>query len=83
MNIDMIEAAARRMSGHVRRTPLLNAPRLDTAFGRRIFVKAECLQLTGSFKIRGAGNRIALIPPEDRAKGVIAFSSASTRTADP
>ena len=54
MNIDMIEAAAARMQGHIRRTPLLNAPLLDKAMGRRIFVKAECLQLTGSFKAAAA-----------------------------
>ena len=54
MNIAMIEAAARRMAGHVRRTPLLHAPLLDKAVGRRIFVKAECLQLTGSFKARAS-----------------------------
>ena len=77
MNIDMIEAAARRMSGHVRRTPLLNAPLLDKAFGRRIFVKAECLQVTGSFKARGGWSAVSALPPEARARGVIAYSSGN------
>ena len=64
MNIDMIEAAAARMQGHVRRTPLLNAPLLDKAIGRRIFVKAECLQVTGSFKARGGWSAVSALPPE-------------------
>ncbi|WP_374397682.1 threonine/serine dehydratase [Tabrizicola sp.] len=77
MNIDMIEAAARRMSGHVRRTPLLNAPLLDKAVGRRILVKAECLQVTGSFKARGGWSAVSALPPEARARGVIAYSSGN------
>ncbi|MBL9072949.1 threonine/serine dehydratase [Tabrizicola sp.] len=77
MNIDMIEAAARRMSGHVRRTPLLNAPLLDRAIGRRIFVKAECLQITGSFKARGGWSAVSALAPEARARGVIAYSSGN------
>jgi threonine dehydratase len=52
-DIALIEAAARRLNGHIRRTPLLHAPLLDRIAGRRIFVKAECLQITGSFKARG------------------------------
>lgn len=77
MNIDMIEAAARRMAGHVRRTPLLNAPLLDKAVGRRVFVKAECLQVTGSFKARGGWSAVSALAPEARASGVIAYSSGN------
>lgn len=77
MNIDLIEAAARRLSGHVRRTPLLNAPLLDKTVGRRIFVKAECLQITGSFKARGGWSTVSALPPEARARGVIAYSSGN------
>ncbi len=77
MNIEMIEAAARRMAGHVRRTPLLNAPLLDKAAGRRIFVKAECLQLTGSFKARGGWSAVSALSPQTRARGVIAYSSGN------
>ena len=51
MNIEMIRAAAERIKGHARVTPLLNAPLLDAVAGRRVFVKAECLQWTGSFVI--------------------------------
>lgn len=77
MNIDRIIAAAERLEGHAVRTPLLNAPLLDELAGRRIFVKAECLQKTGSFKYRGARSAISALPPEQRSKGVIAFSSGN------
>lgn len=77
MNIDAIEAAALRLKGHAVRTPLLNAPLLDKAAGRRIFVKAECLQKTGSFKYRGARSAISALHPEERLKGVVAFSSGN------
>ena len=77
MNIDRITAAALRLKGHAVRTPLLNAPLLDAAAGRRIFVKAECLQKTGSFKYRGARSAVSALDPETRARGVIAYSSGN------
>jgi len=76
-DIAMIEAARARLDGHVRRTPLLSSPFLDEIAGRRIFVKPECLQHTGSFKFRGAWSAISGLSPEARAKGVIAFSSGN------
>jgi threonine dehydratase len=76
-DIAMIEAARARLHGHVRRTPLLSSPFLDDIAGRRIFVKPECLQHTGSFKFRGAWSAISALDPELRAKGVIAFSSGN------
>ena len=77
MNVDMIHAAAARLHGHARVTPLLNAPLLDRVAGRRIFVKAECLQLTGSFKFRGAWSALTALDAETRQRGVIAFSSGN------
>ena len=77
MNIDMIEAAARRLKGHARRTPLLSSPFLDEIAGRRVLVKAECLQHTGSFKFRGAWSAVSALDHGTRAKGVIAFSSGN------
>ncbi|HDZ83172.1 MAG TPA: threonine/serine dehydratase [Roseobacter sp.] len=77
MNIDMIRAAASRLEGHVRRTPLLNSPFLDEIAGRRVWVKPECLQHTGSFKFRGGWSAVSALDPEVRAKGVIAFSSGN------
>ena len=76
-SIAQIEAAAARLSGHARVTPLLNAPLLDAAAGRRIFVKAECLQLTGSFKFRGGWSAISALDPAARTKGVMAYSSGN------
>lgn len=76
-DIARIEAAAQRLAGHVRRTPFLNAPLLDKAAGRRVFVKAECLQVTGSFKARGGWSAVSALTPEARARGVIAFSSGN------
>ena len=77
MNIDMIRAAAARLKGHVRHTPLLSSPFLDEIAGRRIFIKPECLQHTGSFKFRGGWSAISALDPETRAKGVFAFSSGN------
>jgi threonine dehydratase len=76
-DLTMIMAAAQRLKGHARRTPLLNAPLLDRIAGRRVFVKAECLQWTGSFKFRGAWSALTALSAEARAKGVIAFSSGN------
>lgn len=72
-DITMIDAAAARLAGHARRTPLLSSPFLDDLAGRRVLVKAECLQHTGSFKFRGAWNAITALEPA----GVIAFSSGN------
>ena len=77
MTPDLIRAAARRMAGHVRRTPLLNAPLLDRLAGRRVLVKAECLQLTGSFKARGGWAAVSALDEGARARGVIAYSSGN------
>ncbi|MBB4173558.1 threonine ammonia-lyase [Sulfitobacter noctilucicola] len=77
MNIDMIRAAARRLEGHVLRTPLLNSPFLDEVAGRRVWVKPECLQHTGSFKFRGAWSALSAMPDDIRKRGVIAFSSGN------
>ena len=72
-----VVAAAQRLHGLVRRTPVLRHDAIDAKAGARVFVKAECLQETGSFKIRGATNRLLQIPPEGRAAGVVAFSSGN------
>ncbi len=75
MNIDMIRAAAHRLSGHARQTPLLSSPFLDEIAGRKVLVKAECLQHTGSFKFRGAWSALTALPA--KAQGVLAFSSGN------
>ena len=77
MNIDMIEAAAERLRGHARRTPLLSSPFLDEIAGRRVFVKPENLQRTGSFKFRGGWSAVSALSDAQRKQGVIAFSSGN------
>ncbi|MET0749025.1 MAG: threonine/serine dehydratase [Rhizobium sp.] len=77
VDIAMIEAARLRLAGKARRTPLLSSPFLDDIAGRRLFVKAECLQHTGSFKFRGGWSAISALAPDVRARGVIAFSSGN------
>ena len=72
-----IIAAADRLAGHVVRTPLLESTRLNDQVGGRLLIKAECLQRTGSFKFRGAFNRMSLIPDGRRAAGVVAYSSGN------
>jgi threonine dehydratase len=72
-----VEDAARVLKGVAVRTPLLNNETLDARLGARVFLKAETLQRTGSFKFRGAYNRIARIPERERRKGVVAFSSGN------
>jgi len=72
-DIAMIDAAAARLAGRARVTPLLSSPFLDDLAGRRVLVKAECLQHTGSFKFRGAWNAVAALAPA----GVVAFSSGN------
>src|SRR5262245_56075651 len=67
-----VDAAARRLADVALRTPVLDA--LTSA---RIFLKAETLQRTGSFKFRGAYNKLSSIPQQDRAGGVVAFSSGN------
>lgn len=76
-DIAQIRAAAARAKGHVRQTPLLSAPALDDIAGRKVFAKAEVLQLTGSFKFRGAWSAVSNLPAAERAKGVLAFSSGN------
>jgi threonine dehydratase len=72
-----VDEAADRLAGVALHTPLLTSTVLDTMTGGRVFLKAETLQRTGSFKFRGAYNKLAAIPPEQRSGGVVAFSSGN------
>ncbi|WP_371349035.1 threonine/serine dehydratase [Ancylobacter sp. IITR112] len=74
---DDVVSAAERLAGVAVRTPLLSSPRLDALTGGRVFLKPEVLQRTGSFKFRGAYNRISRIPEGERAGGVVACSSGN------
>src|SRR5256886_10644693 len=72
-----VDAAAQLLRGVALRTPLITSPVLDALTGARVFLKAETLQRTGSFKFRGAYNKLASIPRARRAGGVVAFSSGN------
>jgi threonine dehydratase len=72
-----VEAAAERISGHAQRTPLLRYRELDKHLGTRAFIKPECLQVTGSFKFRGAYNKIKSALEGGKVAGVVAFSSGN------
>jgi threonine dehydratase len=72
-----VEAAAQVLRGVALRTPLISSPVLDALTGARVLLKAETLQRTGSFKFRGAYNKLAAIPRDRRAGGVVAFSSGN------
>src|SRR6266446_4770948 len=67
-----VDAAAQRLAGVALHTPLLTSPVLDALTGARVFLKAETLQRTGSFKFRGAYNKLSSIPQGERAGGVAA-----------
>src|SRR3978361_1421432 len=72
-----IDAAARVRGAFAVRTPLLSSPALDERVGAKVFLKPEMLQRTGSFKFRGAFNKLSSIPQDARGGGVVAFSSGN------
>ncbi|WP_337171036.1 threonine/serine dehydratase [Gemmatimonas aurantiaca] len=76
-SIEDIRAAAARIAPYAAVTPLLESPALDAVAGGRVLLKAEVLQHTGSFKLRGALNRLLQLTPEERTRGVVAFSSGN------
>jgi threonine dehydratase len=72
-----VEAAAKAIAAYAVRTPLLSPPVLSERLGAKVFLKPELLQRTGSFKFRGAFNKLSSIPIEARGGGVVAFSSGN------
>ena len=77
VNIADIEEAAARLDGVSVHTPLLQNFELDQAVGGKVLIKPECLQVTGSFKIRGAYNRLSQLTDEQASNGVVAWSSGN------
>lgn len=69
--------AARQIAGQAVRTPLIESPALNERLGGRVLLKAETLQYAGAFKFRGAYNRISRLTDEERARGVVAYSSGN------
>jgi threonine dehydratase len=72
-----VEAAAARLKSVAVRTPLVESPVLSERCGARVFLKLETLQRTGSFKFRGAYNRLVQLSPREGSRGVVAFSSGN------
>lgn len=75
--LDHIEAAQRRLVDRVHRTPVVTCRSFDDATGYHVFFKCENQQRAGSFKIRGALNKLLTLRPEERERGVVAFSSGN------
>src|SRR4051794_41501989 len=72
-----VEAARERLGGHARVTPVYGSETLSRRTGRRVWLKAENLQRTGSFKVRGAVNKLATMSAAERACGVVAASAGN------
>src|SRR5437763_9258284 len=72
-----IESARKTISGHVLRTPMLPAPPLSALTGAEVYVKYENLQVTNSFKERGACVKLAALTEDERRRGVIAISAGN------
>jgi threonine dehydratase len=77
LTLDDVRAAARRLAGRIDRTPVVASAAFDDASGCRVFFKCENLQRAGSFKIRGALNKLSTLTPAERARGVVAYSSGN------
>jgi threo-3-hydroxy-L-aspartate ammonia-lyase len=77
LTFDDILAAAERLQGQAHRTPVVHSRSLDATAGMSVSLKCEQFQRAGAFKFRGAFNRIASLPAEQRARGIIAFSSGN------
>jgi threonine dehydratase len=77
VELQHIRDARDRIAGQIRRTPLLRSSALGRMAGVRLFLKAEPFQKTGSFKVRGVFNRIALMPEAERSRGLIAISAGN------
>lgn len=77
ITFDDVASAAERIAGRIHRTPVLRSRMLDQVAGRELFLKCENLQRAGSFKIRGATNRLLTLTDDERRRGVVAFSSGN------
>lgn len=77
VTLDDVKAAAVRIAPHVHRTPVLTSRTADERAGARLFFKCETFQRVGAFKARGAFSRLTLLSPEERRRGVVAFSSGN------
>ena len=77
LNIKEIQKAEKRLKKIINKTPIAYAPILSKKYNGEVYLKKENLQLTGSFKLRGAFNKIALLTKKERNKGVVAASAGN------
>ena len=77
VSYDDVRAAAERLKGVAHRTPVVTSSTLDEIAGARVFLKCENLQRMGAFKFRGAYNRMVQLSPDERKRGVVAYSSGN------
>ena len=77
LTLETIRAAHARIAPYIVQTPLLRLPALDDALGCEVYAKAECMQRTGAFKLRGAMNKILALTEDERARGFVAASSGN------
>ena len=76
LSLDMIAQAQHRLRGLLKRTPLVESEALGQRLGAKVSLKLECLQKTGSFKPRGAFNKMLTLTAAERGRGVVAVSGA-------
>src|SRR3989442_4835523 len=72
-----VAAAAERLAGHAHRTPVMSSHTVDERTGARVFFKCENFQRMGAFKFRGAYNAMSRLAPDERKRGVLAYSSGN------
>jgi len=82
-NHDDCQAAARTLAGRIHRTPMFSSRTLGGLLGHEVALKAELFQRTGSFKLRGAINRVASLTREERAGGAVTVSAGNHAQAPP
>ena len=77
LNIQTIQEARERIGSRIHRTPVITSRQFNEASGKEVFFKCENLQRAGAFKIRGATNKIQSLTPEEKQRGIVAFSSGN------
>jgi threonine dehydratase len=77
VSLNDVKAAKERLKGHAKHTPIVRGEKLDSLLGCEVYLKPECIQTTGSFKLRGATNKILTLSEAEKAKGIIASSSGN------
>ena len=77
LNIDTIQEARERIGSRIHRTPVITSRQFDQIAGKQVFFKCENWQRAGAFKIRGATNKIQSLTPEEKSRGIVAFSSGN------